>query len=393
MQDVLFIGYLVKPNEVEKLSGSSVAGNNMQWNIVRYLEKYEDIRLHIITVYPVASFPKNMTIRYKRSEIEVTDQLKATRIAFVNFPIIKQFTQMCSVNSEIRRLIKQYPKAILLTYNTYSQIGIPAAQNRERGKRKFVAILADPPVGLYETVYGIKKAIMRLYSRNTAHNIRSCDKVIVLNEHAVNLFAPNKPYVVVEGGLDVDAMPDMLPYSGRTKDILYSGALTDYSGIMALIEAMSYVTDNSVCLHIYGGGNYTGKVKKAVENCKNIVFHGSVPNTEMRNIQAKSYLLVNPRCVDEPISKVTFPSKMFEYLSSGTAVLSTELNGFSKEYLNVMYHVESNDPRLLATEINRIMALSTETLEEKAMRARMFLIKHKSWEKQVKIIHDFLIAK
>jgi glycosyltransferase involved in cell wall biosynthesis len=106
--------------------------------------------------------------------------------------------------------------------------------------------------------------------------------------------------------------------------------------------------------------------------------------------QRKAYLLVNPRPIDNLINKLTFPSKIFEYLISGTVVLSTDLTCPTKEYKRNMFVVNSNDPVLLASNINQIFSLSKEFLTIKAYNARKFVMNKKNWEIQSKKVYNFL---
>ena len=173
------------------------------------------------------------------------------------------------------------------------------------------------------------------------------------------------------------------------KNIVYSGALTEYSGILTLLEAMKYVDPEAV-LEIYGSGPLVERVKDFEKKNSNIKYMGMVENDKMVRIQQSAYLLINPRHSDDPIAMVTFPSKMFEYMLSGRPVLTTKLNGLSEGFLKNLFLIEEESPEGFADAINNIIASSDCELLEKALQAREFVIKEKNWEHQVNDIVDFL---
>ena len=66
---------------------------------------------------------------------------------------------------------------------------------------------------------------------------------------------------------------------------------------------------------------------------------------------------------------VTFPSKIFEYMLSGTPVITTRLNGFNSEYYDTMYFVEDNTVNELVTGIKMVLSQTPEQLRQKAYSA------------------------
>ena len=50
-------------------------------------------------------------------------------------------------------------------------------------------------------------------------------------------------------------------------------------------------------------------------------------------------------------SKYFFPSKMMDYLASGTPTISTKLKGIPEEYFNYCFTIENGDPKTLKNKI------------------------------------------
>ena len=174
----------------------------------------------------------------------------------------------------------------------------------------------------------------------------------------------------------------------KRKNIVYGGSLNDYSGVRELVEAMDYVEDVEIELDIYGDGYLKDYVKNKCND--RVHYHGTIPNEEMMRVQRNAWALISPRPVEDPIAKVTFPSKIFEYMTSGTPVISTRLNGFLPEYEELLMFAESNEPQEMARCIMEMAEHPYTDMLEMAKKAREFIIKNKSWTVQAKRIIKFM---
>ncbi len=388
---ILFLGYAVDFETAKTLSGVSIAGNKMQVYTLEELNKYEDISLSCITVYPVAAFPREKKIHFKQEQVGICEGLTGIRVSFLNLPIIKQIHQTLSVWHVAKKIADK--DTIVLSFNLFPQVGLPLCWLKKKYGCKTCSLLADLPIDDNT----VNKNPIRLFFRSifdklTRKALRNCDSLVVLNANAAKKYAPNTKFTVMEGGIDAESIIEQktLPYAQRKKALIYSGALTEYSGILQLIEAMDHVTDASAILKIYGGGNLCDKIVDMVKDKPNIEYCGKVTYKEMLEIQRHAYLLINPRPVDDAISKVTFPSKIFEYMASGTAVLATEINGLTVDYLENIYHVSDNTAASLSAELNRILTLPNTELEGMAQNARDFIVNNKTWTIQIGKLYNFI---
>lgn len=386
---ILFLGYAISKKEASDLYGASVAGNKMQINVIKELSKYNKLNLNSITVYPVAAYPKGK-IYVKKEKINLFPNFYSTKVSFINLPIIKQLFQAISVYREGRKLIKKDKNQIILTFNMFPAVGLPAVLLKKRYGCKIVCLLADLPIDDTLNRKRVETFLRKVFDYLTKYCIKKCDKLIVLNENAVKEYAPGTEYIVVEGGIDEEDITKLMTFEKKNKIILYSGALVSYSGILNLIEAMKYVTDMDAVLHIYGGGQLEAAIREVTDKLSNVSYQGKVDNDTMRKLQQEAYILVNPRPPTDAISQVTFPSKIFEYMLSGSVVLTTRLNGITPEYENKMFFVYSNEPKVLGEKINEILNTQYEELNAFGLSAREFVIQNKMWERQCSKIARFL---
>lgn len=389
---ILFLGYAINEKDIQNIIGSSVAGNKMQLNILENLSSYSDIEIHILTIYPIASYAKSKKIYINRKNLNISDRLTALRVPFLNVSIVKQIWQVVSLYREGKKYLKDNKDVLLFTFNMFPQVGIPAKWLKKFFKCKIVTLLADLPVDFVDNRRGLNKLLRSIYYKITKNNINFCDQIIVLNKKASEIYAPSTNSIVVEGGINVENISnyDKRKHIKTNKSILYGGFLTEYNGIKNLVDAMFFIQDNQVTLDIYGEGPLEKYVIENAKKDKRIVYHGKVNNKEMIKLQKEAFLLINPRNPEYFISQVTFPSKIFEYLASGTPILSTLLNCFTEEYLDKMFFVENNKSEILAKAIEKILKKDQKELDELAYRAREFVFKEKSWKKQTQKIYLFL---
>ncbi len=388
MKNILFLGYVVSSEQ----AGTSVAGNKMQWNTVRELSGLDDVNITCVTVTPMASFPREKVIRSAYSKDALFPNVANHRVAFWNVPIVKQLSQILGVYRVAKRLVKQTDTDTLLCFNLFPQIGIPMRWL----KRKFpqldtVCLLADLPLDDDPNRKGFSKWLRSLFDRSTWKSLQQCDRYIALNENAMKTFLPEKPYIIVDGGINPDEFTETpIGWNGNTRNIVYTGALVDYSGIMNLITAMDLLEDDNIVLDIYGDGILRAEVERIAKQNPRIRYHGCVSNQEAIQAQQATWLLANPRPVASDIAKVTFPSKIFEYLMSGRPVMTTRLNGFSKDYDDILFWVDGDSPELLAERINAIRRTEDTTLTQRAERARTYMLEHKTWQQNAHRMFAFI---
>lgn len=369
----------------------------MQIGILNGLNKLHD-EITVVTETPIASYPKEKKILIKSGNIEISDGIQAKVVPFVNIFVLKQITMIiCSFFILLKWAIKnRKEKMTIITFNPFPYTAIPTILVSSIFKIKKICIFADPPIDAVKRS-SLGKIAKYFENKSTEINIKKYDGLVVLNEKAVEKYSPNTKFILVDGGFDVNDIPENNPggqwlqYSeGDIVDIVFSGGLYEYNGLVNLIQAFKTIDSKKLRLNIYGEGPLKEYVVDSSIINDMIVYHGNVPNELMVRIQQKSALLINPRLTNDPISLYTFPSKMIEYMLSGTPVLTTELNGLTTEYLRNLFVIESNTVREIAESIECVSKLSKDELIMKATKARDFIINNKTWDIQCEKIYNFI---
>ena len=104
--------------------------------------------------------------------------------------------------------------------------------------------------------------------------------------------------------------------------------------------------------------------------------------------QREAWALINPRDPGNNISKLTFPSKTFEYLVSGTPVISTKLNGYSNEMLDHLFLIDED--KSLGEVIDDLLSIGPEEMKQFCISNYEFVRLNYSWSLQATRILSFM---
>lgn len=395
---VLFLGSVIKTEDCTSFKGPSVAGNKMQIGLIKGLSDLLGENLSIFTQVPIASFPKEKKIFMSSGKINLVNGISAFKIPFINVFIIKQLLLIINTFKNIIEwsLINKSEDRVIICFNAFPYISIPTLLAGKLFKVKTVCLFADPPIDVIKRNL-IGKCAKYIEDKVTRNNFQKFDGLIVLNEQSLIKYAPNSKYILVDGGFDLIDTPkneaggQWLNYKDEDiVTIVFSGALFEYNGIKNLVEAVKLIDFGFFEMQFYGSGPLEEYLKQAAEENSRIRFLGNISNSEMVLIQQNAGILINPRIVNDPVSLYTFPSKIIEYLLSGTPVATTKLNGLTEEYLKNVFVFRDDTPQEIAKTINYILLQDKQLLIRKTEMARKFIIENKNWNIHCEKIKDFI---
>lgn len=382
---VVFLGYAVD-NSLKNYSGMSVAGNQMQLNIIENMSKFVDVE--VISIPPYSPDLRLSSLLIKKEKGVLFNRVPFTYIGFVNIPVLKQFIQTLKIVYLLSKLDRNQK---IITFNLFPQIGVPFLIFKNRFD--FYPYIADVPIDDSIKRGKISKLFRFFFDKITRHSLSSADNLIVINEKIITHYGLKSDYLVIEGGVNenrhFECVSDLKVHA--KKHIVYTGTLNEYSGITNLISAMDLIKNKfDYILDIYGSGELEKDIiEQSIKN-ENIMYHGRVGHEKIKCIQANAYLLVNPRSIEDEIANLTFPSKIFEYMLSGRPILSTKISGLSNDYLGHIFLAKSNSPKDLATKIDEISMYTLLQLSDIGSNTRKFALENKNWQVQVGKIIDFI---
>lgn len=196
-------------------------------------------------------------------------------------------------------------------------------------------------------------------------------------------------WILMEGSYDTSEQ--VMAAKEKKKAIMYSGKLDEQYGIKMLLDAFMSISDSEIELWLTGGGNTENYIKECAQKDSRIKFYGFLPSRQdVLKKQAEASLLVNMRLPSEAASGYCFPSKLFEYMATGTPVLSFDIAGIPREYLKYLFIVKQETTQALSETINATLKLSEEFLQERGNKAREFVVKEKNTRTQCSKIWEFV---
>jgi len=200
--------------------------------------------------------------------------------------------------------------------------------------------------------------------------------------------APGKPYIVIETIADTK----IFEHTGEVERadppaLMYAGALYKKYGVDLIVDAFEH-TENECELWLFGSGDYEHEILERAKRNPRIRFFGRVSREEVLKREKEASLLLNIRNADDLYTKFSFPSKMVEYMLSGTPVLTTRLEGIPEEYDSYCYTVSKRGMSEIAETIDHI--LSDPNAAAIGETAANFVREQKNATKQAGKILEFL---
>lgn len=219
---------------------------------------------------------------------------------------------------------KMVPKADLVLFDSLApRLGRMALGLAKKARKKALAIITDNPKNLANSTY--------LFQNWVFKNSKEADGAIALNEA---LSPSNKPVVLVPGIVKDEGAE---PIKRDRPYIYFGGSLMKRYGLPNFLEAFLY---SKLDVDFLIAGHH--ETKPIETNDKRVVYLGQVSEKENAAYQAGAALLVNPRPLEDKLDSESIPSKMFEYLVSGSPILSTRHPFFFESFNDGVNWVDEN---------------------------------------------------
>lgn len=250
---------------------------------------------------------------------------------------------------------------------------------------KAIAVVTDLP-------FYMDQGQVSIFTRLTQYLLERFDGYVLLTE-AMNPLVNkrNRPYIIMEGLCDAGSMGTYAAKAGQERFVcVYTGSLSKGTGIEELVNAVQDMQESHIELNIYGRGELADWIQQSSAACPRIQYKGAVTNQEAVATQRRADLLINPRPTNIAYGNVSFPSKIMEYMASGTPVLTTRLPGIPKEYFDYVYAIEDDSAQGIKTAIQQLLVCSRNELIKKGKMARNFVLERKNNVVQAKRIYELM---
>ncbi len=186
----------------------------------------------------------------------------------------------------------------------------------------------------------------------------------ILAHPALRLRLPaGLPYELVPGFIR-DPGTASTSYRGEPLRLLYAGSLDQTRGVDLLMRAMDQLPLTLRWqLDITGSGPLEEEVRafasRERQNAQ-VRFHGSMAPVLHEALLRECHVGLNCQRDSDPISEVTFPSKVFTYLSSGLHVLSSRASEITSVCGPACSYYEEETPASLAKALAAVVQSRTD---------------------------------
>ena len=370
------------------------AASKFQWGIVDGFDCIDEIDFKILNSLYIGSYPQ----RYRKMKIPSfsfshTEGADDFNVGFTNLTLYKTFSQYNGLKKYIDKWVKENKdeKKVIVAYAMTSPF-VELLNYIKRKHKQVVCCLVVPDLPEYMNVSErtnllsyVKEAQIKHYKKA----LRTVDCFVLLTKYMAEWFDWDVKYTVVEG-ISAKATSGVTALnSQRENKILYTGMIEKKYGLMNLVESFMEINAPDWTLELYGNGSAVEEIRELSKKDSRIRLNGTVPNSVVVEEQKKAAILVNPRDNTNEFTKYSFPSKVIEYLSSGTSVVAYKLTGMPDEYTDYFYEIPEVEGGMKKT-LETVMSLSSDDRVKMGARALEFMQKEKSAEVQCRKIVELL---
>ncbi|GAB6155716.1 hypothetical protein JCM17380_44670 [Desulfosporosinus burensis] len=396
---IYYLGSVINTDTFERIVKNSkdkpsAAPQRFESLMLEGMKSIKDIELNIHSMPAIAAYPKSNVRFWGNKKEIVAGGYQITWIPCINLDGIKQITSSITTFFSVLFFLLSTISTqdrIVLTYGVEASTALPIHLLSRLFRCNRVAIIPDLPDYMYQNrkKRGLQKLIQNIYIFLSNKASTQYDGYILLTkEMAKKLGIENCPFAVIEGFAGEEHVLENI--QGRSKAIMYAGALYANMGIDLLVEAFTKFIRQDIELWLFGYGSYAEQIMEIAKVDSRIKFFGRVPHNEVLDYEKKAMLLVNLRNNDDEYTKFSFPSKTLEYMSSGTPLLMTRLDGIPREYFDYVLTLDERNSNALCNKFEEIFSMDDSELENFGLKAKQFVLSYKNPGVQAKILVSLL---
>lgn len=380
----LFVGYYVDEETFNliverKINNMSVARQKFEFNLIRGLYAQLGDNIDFVSYVPTnkdlyipaQSFVGDTVVKHFAIERESIISVVSAGKAFEQYLL------------ELCRNQRNGLKVIMYAVNPVFEHFI--IKYKKKYNIKLITICSEvPELRRYgnSMISKVKRKVMTYFNEQF-------DGYVFFSAEMKNVVrCKNKHSMVLEG-----IAPEFRkrPETGKKNIIMYAGGLAADNNVPFLLECCKEIAELSE-VWICGVGSDEAKIKEIASTDLRIKYFGRLSNDKVLALEEKAKILVNFRSPDEELTKYSFPSKILEYISSGSLVLSTKLRGIPEEYFDYIIPISLDDKVSLKETIIKCLNLEDSVYIEKCLIAQNFIQEKKSYMNQSKRVIDFVIG-
>ena len=369
-----------------------------QWwdySMVSALHKQIGEDFYAISFPPVSTFPSGKCVFYTAKKVTDENGLTFNIPSALNLPIFKQIWQILAINFRLRRICRKSKgeEIAIITHCIYPQSAIPSFWIRKKFGAKVYTIVPDLPEHSTANPFAKNKLLKWVYGFYiyvSKKMNRSFDGYICFTEPQMEHLNNEKPHIVMEGFMDTSILDKVEPSEPHPNRAIYAGGLMYRYGIKELVDGFIQAEIPEAELYIYGKGEAEEYISGKED--KGVFYGGCLSREEVIAEEKSAFILVNPRPTKDEYTKCSFPSKLMEYMATGTPVLTSRLGCIGEEYFDKMNYFEDITPELIAEKLKYCFD-NREELYERGKKAAEHIRNYKNVLYQAGKILEFISSR
>ncbi len=390
---VVLLGFTLSDEAMNRLLKSDafmpVQTHSFAWRLVDALQDSR-VSVRLLSAEPASNYPHNNRILFRGGPFSAQN-IEGIRLGFVNVLVLKHLTRFAACLGSGTRALFHWRPQVLLIHGVHSPFLWYGVVVRHLSGIRTVVILTDPPgvtLASDSLIVRMLKACDVLLVRRA---LKAVDGVIALTAPLASDFAPGTPSLVMEGiGESNSSVSRELDRDRSRFTVLYAGRLVSSGGVERLISAVRRLEDADIEIVVLGRGPLVEWVNGQSREDGRISQVQFLSRELVLSMYANVDLLVQPRPVDQDFVRYSFPSKLLEYMASGTPVLSTRLGGIPIEYEPYVYWIENDSIEGIGESLERVRNISATERRTKGQAASEFVREKRSAAAQGARISTFL---
>ena len=377
-----------------------ISSNTFQWAVIEGLYK-NNADFEVVSQPSLCCYPHHFKKLFSPQMDMVFDGKKVgTMIRTFRLAVVANLVgrfQLKNVVKKWANLYRNEDRLIVLVYSTQSDTLKAITSVKKHFTNLFVCpIVTDLVDELLNPIYE-RSLRFRINSRIEIKAVKSLyhqlDKFILLSKSMEEKIPEAIGKSLVIEGIALKPNFHFIPKTqSEIRSLLYTGSLAVHTSVTDLVDAFMLTKNENYRLIICGTGSGGEYIEQASKRDSRIIFKGFVSREEAVQLQHEATAVINPRKPTISLTKYSFPSKIMEYLSSGTPMIGYRLQGIPEEYYNYFYTVEGLSNDELAKTISEVLNKPQDELNEKAESAMIFIANNKTAQIQIKKVLIFLSA-
>ena len=253
-----------------------------------------------------------------------------------------------------------------------------ALKIRKSYNAKVIGMLTDNPFNLSYSKPLVSNLLIKYGSQ--------LDGYLSLTTGLVEIFNKNLPSYIFEGLVSEEN-------EGRKDPIFnyfyFGGSLYERYGVKTLVDAF-HKSDIKCKLVIAGAGPLDSYIEKMAHDDYRILYLSQLSKEKNIAYMRNAIVNINPRPLSEKLDNESVPSKLLEYLSIGTPVMSTKYPKVYSLFKDDVNWIDGNDLQSMKMALENYDISNQEFYLKKAATARRKVFEFYGLSIQAESINHFL---